>query len=379
MASLPDAALLLDQILAGIGQPFYALDRDFRFVLFNDEAARYLQRPAGQVLGRTVWEIFPHDIDHERGHVLRKGMASRAVIKGELQSMMAARLVSYCIFPLGDGIGVVFRDVSDRRDAEIALERRTAELEAVLGTVPVAVWVTHDPQGRTIVRNRSATEILRVPPDERLLSVGPNQMFRFEQDGVVLTLERLVPQDSVFTNGAGNYSGWLHRYLRYRGLQHHGRTQLAPTSGAMGYGVPAAVAASLLQPQRTVVNLAGDGDFLMTGQELATAVAYGARRLVSIVVDNAAYGTIRMHPEREYPGRVSGSDLVNPDFAALARAYGWRASTIERTAEFEPAFADALASGRPTLLHLKLPTDVITSRTTLGAIRSAAQERTGQR
>ncbi|MCU0928278.1 MAG: thiamine pyrophosphate-binding protein [Burkholderiaceae bacterium] len=193
---------------------------------------------------------------------------------------------------------------------------------------------------------------------------------------VVKTIERLAPADTVYANGAGNFSGWLHRFLRYPGLQHHGRTQLAPTSGAMGYGVPAAVAASLLQPQRTVVNVAGDGDFLMTGQELATAVAYGATRLVSIVVDNGSYGTIRMHQEREYPGRVSGSELVNPDFAALARAYGWRAATLERSAEFEPAFADALASGRPTLLHLKLPTDVITSRTTLGAIRRAAQART---
>ncbi|MCU0813719.1 MAG: thiamine pyrophosphate-binding protein [Burkholderiaceae bacterium] len=193
---------------------------------------------------------------------------------------------------------------------------------------------------------------------------------------VVKTIERLAPADTVYANGAGNFSGWLHRFLRYPGLQHHGRTQLAPTSGAMGYGVPAAVAASLLQPQRTVVNVAGDGDFLMTGQELATAVAYGATRLVSIVVDNGSYGTIRMHQEREYPGRVSGSELVNPDFAALARAYGWRAATLERSAEFESAFADALASGRPTLLHLKLPTDVITSRTTLGAIRRAAQART---
>ena len=142
--------------------------------------------------------------------------------------------------------------------------------------------------------------------------------------GVVMkTVQRLAPADTVYTNGAGNYSGWLHRYVRYYGLQHHGRTQLAPTSGAMGYGVPAAVAAALLYPQRTVVNVAGDGDFLMTGQELATATGYGAGRgagkLVSIVVDNGSYGTIRMHQEREYPGRVSGSELFNPDFAALAR------------------------------------------------------------
>ena len=179
------------------------------------------------------------------------------------------------------------------------------------------------------------------------------------------------------TNGAGNYSGWLHRYVRYHGLQHHGRTQLACTSGAMGYGVPAAVAAALLYPQRTVVNVAGDGDFLMTGQELATATGYGARKLVSIVVDNGSYGTIRMHQEREYPGRVSGSDLFNPDFAALARAYGWEAHRVDTTGQFEPAFAAALAAGKPTLIHIKLDTDVITSRTTLGAIREAALRRQG--
>jgi acetolactate synthase I/II/III large subunit len=198
---------------------------------------------------------------------------------------------------------------------------------------------------------------------------------------VMKTVQRLAPADTVYTNGAGNYSGWLHRYVRYFGLQHHGRTQLAPTSGAMGYGVPAAVAAALLYPQRTVVNVAGDGDFLMTGQELATATGYGAGRgagkLVSIVVDNGSYGTIRMHQEREYPGRVSGSDLFNPDFAALARAYGWLAHQVESTTQFEPAFAAALAADRPTLIHLKLDTDVITSRTTLRALRDAALRRGG--
>jgi acetolactate synthase I/II/III large subunit len=192
---------------------------------------------------------------------------------------------------------------------------------------------------------------------------------------VMKTVQRLVPADAVYTNGAGNYSGWLHRYVRYFGLQHHGRTQLAPTSGAMGYGLPAAVAASLLYPERTVINVAGDGDFLMTGQELATATGYGAKRLLSLVVDNGSYGTIRMHQEREFPGRVSGSDLYNPDFAAFARAFGWHAARVERTSEFEPALKDALAAGRPALLHLKLDTDVITSRTTLSAIREGALKR----
>jgi len=192
---------------------------------------------------------------------------------------------------------------------------------------------------------------------------------------VVKTVQRLAPADTVYTNGAGNYSGWLHRYCRYHGLQHHGRTQLAPTSGAMGYGVPAAVAAALLYPQRTAINIAGDGDFLMTGQELATATGYGARNLISIVVDNGTYGTIRMHQEREFPGRLSGSDLFNPDFAALARAYGWRADTIDRTEQFEPAFDAAIKAKQPTLLHLKLDADVSTSRSTLTAIREAAKQR----
>lgn len=198
---------------------------------------------------------------------------------------------------------------------------------------------------------------------------------------VMKTVQRLAPADTVYTNGAGNYSGWLHRYVRYYGLQHHGRTQLAPTSGAMGYGVPAAVAAALLHPERTVVNVAGDGDFLMTGQELATATGYGANRgdgrLISLVVDNGTYGTIRMHQEREYPGRVSGSDLFNPDFAALATAYGWRSARVNRTEDFEAAFAEALRPGAPMLIHLKLDADVSTSRTTLSAIRDAARQRTG--
>ncbi|HLL12366.1 MAG TPA: thiamine pyrophosphate-binding protein [Rubrivivax sp.] len=192
---------------------------------------------------------------------------------------------------------------------------------------------------------------------------------------LIKTLGRLLPMDTVYTNGAGNYSGWLHRYCRYPGLQHHGRTQLAPTSGAMGYGLPAAVAAALLEPQRWAVNIAGDGDFLMNGQELATATGYGAKKLISVVVDNGTYGTIRMHQERDYPGRVSGSDLFNPDFAALALAYGWRSELIDRTVAFEPALVRAIEAQSPTLLHVKLDPDVSTTRTTLSAIRSAAEQR----
>jgi acetolactate synthase-1/2/3 large subunit len=213
-------------------------------------------------------------------------------------------------------------------------------------------------------------------------SLVPTPLAPLDLAQVMKTVQALAPADTVYTNGAGNFAGWLHRFVQYTGLQHHGRTQLAPTSGAMGYGVPAAIAASLLHPDRTAVNVAGDGDFLMTGQELATAIAYGAGRgrgkLVSIVVDNGSYGTIRMHQEREYPGRVSGTHLANPDFAALARAYGWRAALVERTEEFEPVFRAALDSGQPTLLHLKLDTDVSHTRGTLTGIRNAALARQQQ-
>jgi acetolactate synthase I/II/III large subunit len=192
---------------------------------------------------------------------------------------------------------------------------------------------------------------------------------------VMKTIARLAPSDTVYTNGAGNFSGWLHRFIPYRGLQHAGRTQLACTSGAMGYGLPAAVGAALLEPSRLAVNISGDGDFLMNGQELATATGYGAKKLISIVVDNGTYGTIRMHQEREYPGRVIGSDLFNPDFAAYARAFDWNATRVERTAEFEAAFAQALAADKPTLIHLKIDADVSTSRATLSTIRQAALAR----
>jgi len=196
---------------------------------------------------------------------------------------------------------------------------------------------------------------------------------------VVKTMDALAPATAVYTNGAGNFAGWLHRFHRYAGLQREGRTQLAPTAGAMGYGVPAAVAASLLFPHRTVVALAGDGDFLMNGQELATATAHGAGRgsgrLVVVVVDNGGFGTIRMHQERAYPTRVSGTTLTNPDFVQLGQAYGWHAERVEATGQFEAAFARALAADAPTLLHLVLPADVSTSRTTLTALRAAALAR----
>src|SRR4029078_4040538 len=159
---------------------------------------------------------------------------------------------------------------------------------------------------------------------------------------VVGFLRERLPEDAILVNSAGNFATWLHRLYRYPRY----RTQLAPYSGAMGYGVPAAVAAKAVHPGRIVVSWNGDGCFLMNGQELATAVQYRLA-VIFIVVDNGMYGTIRMHQERNYPARVSGTDLVNPDFAALARAYGAHGETVLRTEEFAPAFERAVAAGAP--------------------------------
>jgi acetolactate synthase I/II/III large subunit len=185
---------------------------------------------------------------------------------------------------------------------------------------------------------------------------------------IVAWLREHLPAETILTNGAGNYAIWANRHFGYRGPG----TQLAPTSGSMGYGLPAAIAAKLRHPERPVVCFAGDGCFLMTGQELATAVQYRLP-VVVIVVDNGMYGTIRMHQEREHPGRVSGTALANPDFAALARAYGAHGARVETTAQFAPAFEEALAAGRPALLHLILDPEAITPRATLSDLRAAAQ------
>jgi len=181
---------------------------------------------------------------------------------------------------------------------------------------------------------------------------------------VVRSVSRMLPEDGIVTNGAGNYAAFVHRYFEYKTY----RTQIAPTSGSMGYGLPAAIAAKLAFPSRAVVNFQGDGCFLMTGQEIATAVQYGLP-IVNIVANNGTYGTIRMHQEREYPNRVIGTTLVNPDFAAYARSFGAEGVTIESTKDFAPAFSDALARTKPTLIELKLDPEAISPGKTLKQVR----------
>ena len=192
-----------------------------------------------------------------------------------------------------------------------------------------------------------------------------------DMPAIVHTLQRHLPADAVLTNGAGNFASWLHRFYRYHGLAKGVKTQLAPTNGAMGYGVPAGIAAALLTG-RVAFTIAGDGDFLMNGQELATATQHGGKSIV-LLLNNGTYGTIRMHQEREYPARVSGSDLSNPDFCALARAYGYQAERLTHTHAFEAALQRALAAPGGYLIELVLDPEVITTRGTLSAIRQAAQ------
>ena len=187
---------------------------------------------------------------------------------------------------------------------------------------------------------------------------------------VIAWLSQNLPEDAIVTNGAGNFASWLHRHFQYKGW----RTQLAPTSGSMGYSVPAAVAAKIAAPARSVVAIAGDGEFLMNGQEFATAMQYGAPIIV-LVVNNGMYGTIRMHQEREYPGRVSGTELANPDFAAYARAFGGHGETVERTADFAPAFQRAVASAKPAILELRIDPEAIAPSATLSGLRAAALAR----
>ncbi|MCC7225342.1 MAG: thiamine pyrophosphate-binding protein [Burkholderiaceae bacterium] len=188
-----------------------------------------------------------------------------------------------------------------------------------------------------------------------------------QMGGVMQYLEANLPPDAIMTNGAGNFATWLHRFHRFTRYA----TQLAPTSGSMGYGLPAAVGAKRLWPERTVVCFAGDGCFMMHGQEFATAVQYDLPIIV-LIIDNGMYGTIRMHQEKHYPGRISATQLRNPDFAAYARAFGGHGERVETTEQFGPAFERALASGKPAILHCLIDPEAITATTTITKLREAA-------
>ena len=194
-----------------------------------------------------------------------------------------------------------------------------------------------------------------------------------DMPAIVATLQKYLPVDAVLTNGAGNFASWVHRFFKHHGLVKGFKTQLAPTNGSMGYGVPAGIAAAITTG-RVVLTMAGDGDFLMNGQELATATQYGAKTII-VLLNNGMFGTIRMHQERDYPLHVAGTALVNPDFAALARAYGYAGVKITKTAQFEAELLAALERKQGTLIEVMLDPEVITTRGTLAAITLAAQSR----
>jgi acetolactate synthase-1/2/3 large subunit len=186
----------------------------------------------------------------------------------------------------------------------------------------------------------------------------------FNLGQAICALRQHLPPTALIANGAGNFATWIHRFYRFERFG----TQLAPTSGSMGYGVPAGIGAARLDPTRPVVVIAGDGDFLMHGQEFATAVQYDLPVII-IIADNGMYGTIRMHQERDYPGRVVGTSLRNPDFRAYAVAFGGHGERVERTEDFLPAFKRAQATGKPSIIHCIVDPEALTPGRSLTQIR----------
>jgi acetolactate synthase-1/2/3 large subunit len=253
------------------------------------------------------------------------------------------------VHPSGDELGSVYRP-------DLPINASAAVFAAALADLPQPVsmpWSGH----RTELRE--AFEAFVKP----VATPGSVQLAE-----VVRTVSDLMPEHGVVTNGAGNYAAFVHRYTAYKGY----RSQLAPTSGSMGYGLPAAIAAKLEDPTRTVVNYAGDGCFLMTGQELATAVQYGLN-VITIIANNGMYGTIRMHQEKHYPERVVGTTLVNPDFAAYAKSFGAHGETVERTQDFKGAFERAMAANKPAIIELRIDPEALTPKQTLSQIRKAGK------
>ncbi|MFT0533894.1 thiamine pyrophosphate-binding protein [Castellaniella hirudinis] len=245
---------------------------------------------------------------------------------------------------------------------------RVYQADAALACTPRTwVRVIQDIPGSLTAERRQRCDALHA---QRLAWSDPTRIHTpgaLQMGEIVQHLNATLPLDSIITNGAGNYATWIHRFYQFRAYG----TQLAPTSGSMGYDMPAAVAAKRICPDRTVVCFTGDGSFMMHGQEFATAVQYKLPVIV-ILIDNHMYGTIRMHQERHYPGRVSATDLHNPDFAAYARAFGGHGERVETTAEFAPALRRALDSGLPAIVHCLLDPEAITPTTTISRLRDAA-------
>ncbi|HEY0838156.1 MAG TPA: thiamine pyrophosphate-binding protein [Azospirillum sp.] len=261
------------------------------------------------------------------------------------------------VHALAEELGRVFRPT-------LGIQSGSAAMAAALAALPPLAPEGAEPRWRAWADAAREDWLVWLEPEPCAGPVDLGWIFGWLRDR--------LPVDAIVTTDAGNFSGWGQRHLLYR---RPGR-QLGPTNGAMGYGVPAAVAAKLANPKRVVLGLVGDGGFMMTGQELATAVHTGAAPII-IVINNGMFGTIRMHQEKRFPGRLSATDLTNPDFAALAQSYGAFGAVVERTKDFVPTFWEAMWSRKPAVIELRVDPEQITTRTTITALRAAAVAQAG--
>ncbi len=369
----PGSAQMIEfqRMLAAATRPFVILGgsrwSEFAVVGIQRFAERW-NLPVGCSLRRQM--LFDHDHSNYAGDVgigISPSLAAR-VKDADVLLLVGGRMSEM------PSSGYTLMDIPDPRQALIHVYPEAGELGRVyqpklaIHATPTAFVAALDdvrlPKGGVpwMAETRAANAAYRVwsTPSE---NPGPVQL-----GSLVLWLRERLPDDAIVTNGAGNYSGWLHRFFRHRRYN----TQLAPTSGSMGYGLPAAIAAKLRFPERMVVAFAGDGCFQLTSQEFATAVQYDAAVIV-VVVNNGIHGTIRMHQERHYPGRTIATELVNPDFAGLARAHGGHGEVVATTEEFAPAFERAVTSGKPAIIEVKIDPEAISTSTTLSKIRGKGQ------
>jgi len=316
-----------------------------RQMLFDHQHANY----AGDV-GIGINPQLAHTIKHSDLIILLGGRFSEMPSQDyTLLSVPCPAQPLVHIHPGAEELGRVYR-------ADLSINACPTTLVAALDKLPVNV--DSSARRQSFVAQSHADYLAWSSPN--ITTPGDVQMA-----SVIQTLQDTLPDNAIITNGAGNYASWIHRFWKFR---HYG-SQLAPTSGTMGYGLPAAIAGKLHQPDRCVVAFAGDGCLQMTLQEIATAMQYRAN-IIIIVINNGMYGTIRMHQERHFPGRVSGTDLHNPDFAALAIAYGAMGLTVDRTDQFNAALVQSLSASTPALIHIKTSAEAITPTTTLSAIRN---------
>ena len=373
----PCAALAAPRVKVGGAPPDNALMRTF------DARLTAAKRPL-VVVGGSVWRHA--DVAALEGFAQTAGVPVACVFRR--QQLFDHNHPHYA-GDIGIGLNPALRRAVEETDLLILLGTRFSEIPSQSYTLPSAgTPVVHiHPDGRELQRVHRAELAIQAQPRDFLAATGARgtrpayiealhasymdwsklphpSAGALTMGHVMATLREVDDPDMIVTNGAGNYSGWIHRFHRFRRFG----TQVAPTSGSMGYGLPAAIAAKLRQPERTVVCFAGDGCFQMTGQELATVAQYDVRVIV-LVVDNGMYGTIRMHQERAFPGRAHATSLVNPDFAALARACGAYGERVERDGDFAAAFARARKASAPALLHLVTDAEAITPAATLSDLR----------